>query len=530
MALVDYSELKELNLWQLFDHSSTKFAEREALVSGSRRLTFGQLRQQIEQCAAGLYKHGIRKGDRIGLIMPNWAEFPITYWAAARLGAVLVPLNVRYRAQEIEYMLHNSEAKIVVTCANFGGFDFIHLLNEMRPRLPDLQTVVVVGQAQGGHGLVSWENLLHQAAPATLPALELDPQADLFTIIYTSGTTGVPKGAMLTHANLVTNGLMMAEVMEITEQDRFLVCVPFFHIFGMSPCMVSSYGSGAAMVLLDIFKADDALRLVETEQITVHHGVPTMFILELNHPNFSSFNLSSLRTGIIAAAPAPAEVIRRIRREMGCEIASAYGLTETSPCLTMTTFDDDDTVRAETVGRALPGVDIRIVDDTDTDVPTGEIGELICRSNGVMQGYYKMPDATDAALRNGWFHTGDLATLDERGYVRIVGRKKEMIIRGGFKVYPREIEELYYHHPAVQEVAVVGLPDPVLGERTLVCIKLKEGQSAETQEMLDFIHGKLADFKRPDYIRFVDAFPMTGSGKIKKVELRDQIAANLGNE
>lgn len=519
---VDYSDKAAFNIWQLFQDTVKRFSNREALVFGSRRYTFAELDKQVQQCAAGLYHHGVSKGDKIALLLPNWTEYIVTYFAAARLGAILVPLNIRYRSHEIEYILRNSEAKIIITCAEFASFNYVGLILEMRQNLPDLQHIVVVGQPQGSPGLISWESLLHEAAPNDLPTLELDPKTDLFTIIYTSGTTGVPKGAMLTHSNLVSNGLVMAEVLVTSEQDRFLVVVPLFHIFGMSPCVLSAYGSGAAIILLDVFKAEDALQLIQTEAITVHHGVPTMFILELNHPNFAQYNLASLRTGIIAAAPAPAEVIRRIRKEMGCEIASAYGLTETSPCLTMTTFDDDDTVRAETVGRALPGMEIQIVDETGQAVPTGDIGELICRSNGVMQGYYKMPEATAAAINSaGWFFTGDLATLDERGYVRIVGRKKEMINRGGFKVYPREIEELYYQHPKVQEVAVVGIPDPVLGEKTLACLKLKPGSSAEVQEMLDFLHGKLADFKRPDYVRFVEAFPMTGSGKIKKMELRE---------
>lgn len=523
---VDYSEAKSLNLWELLERAAQKWPEREALVSGSRRYTFAEIYKLAEECAAGLHRHGLGKGDRLGLIMPNWAEFVITYFATARLGAIMVPLNVRYRANELEYMLRNSETKIVVTCAEFGSFNFIELLKELKPNLPHLEHIVVVGQSSGGPGLISWEGLLHEAQLASLPTLKLNPLEDLFIILYTSGTTGVPKGAMLTHANLVNNGLLMAEVLETGPEDRFLVVVPLFHIFGISPCVISAYGSGAALVLLDIFKPDEALRLVQTERITVHHGVPTMFILELNSPNFEQFDLSSLRTGIIAAAPAPAEIIRRIRKEMGCDISSSYGLTETSPCLTMTSFSDDEQTRATTVGHALPGVEIKIVDEERQEVPTNEIGELACRSNGVMKGYYKMPDASAVAIDSeGWFYTGDLATLDEVGNVRIVGRKKEMINRGGFKIYPREVEELYYLHPKVLEVAVVGLPDPVLGERSVVCIKLKAGQQAEPQEMLDFLQGKLADFKRPDFVRFVEEFPMTSSGKIKKVELRESLTA-----
>lgn len=523
-AKVDYSELKSLNIWQLLEHTAGKWPEREALVFGKRRYNFREVLEMSEQCAAGLAHHGLGKGDRMALIMPNWTEFVVAYFAAARLGAILVPLNVRYRRHELEYMLRNSGAKIVVTCASFGDFDFIELLKEVRPTLPELAHIVVVGQPQGGPGLISWESLLNEAPQAGLPPLSLDPKEDLFIILYTSGTTGQPKGVMLTHYNLVTNGLMMAEGLRSTEQDRYLVAVPLFHIFGISACVLAAYGSGACLVLLDLFSAGAALALVDQERITIHNGVPTMFILELNHPNFDNFDLSSLRTGIIAAAPAAPEIIRRIRTEIGCDVVSSYGLTETSPCLTMTRFEDDDQTRSETVGRPLPTVEIKIVNDDGEELPQGEAGELVCRSSGVMKGYYKLSEATAAALdRDGWFYTGDLATIDTAGNIRIVGRKKEMINRGGFKVYPREVEDFYYRHPAVLEVAVVGVPDPVLGEKTMVCVKLKPGQQVEAGELREFLRGKLADFKLPDYVRFVSEFPMTSSGKIKKVQLKEEL-------
>ncbi len=524
----DYSVLKSLNIWQLLEHSAEKWPEREALVFGPRRYNFREVLQLAEQCAAGLAHHGLGKGDRMALIMPNWTEFIITYFAAARLGAILVPLNVRYRRHELEYMLRNSGAKIVVTCASFGDFDFIELLKELRPTMPELAHIVVIGQAQGGPGLISWESLLNEAPQAGLPPLSLDSKKDLFIFLYTSGTTGQPKGVMLTHYNLVTNGLMMAEGLRSTEQDRYLVAVPLFHIFGISACVLAAYGSGACLVLLDLFSAGAALALVAEERITIHNGVPTMFILELNHPNFGQFDLSSLRTGIIAAAPASPEIIRRIREEMNCDVVSSYGLTETSPCLTMTRFEDDEQTRSETVGRALPGVEIKIVNDDAEEVPPGEVGELICRSSGVMMGYYKLPEATAAALDcEGWFSTGDLATIDAAGYIRIVGRKKEMINRGGFKIYPREVEDLFYQHSAVMEVAVVGVPDAVLGEKTLVCVKLKPGQQVEADELREFLRGKVADFKLPDYVRFVSEFPMTSSGKIKKVQLKEELTKGV---
>lgn len=527
-AKMDYEKIKSLNIWELLAKNGQKQPNREALVFANHRLTYKEVIEKAEHFATELYKYGLRKGDQVALIMPNWPEFVITFFAVARLGAVLVPLNVRYRETEIEYMLRNSEAKFLVTCASFGGFDFVGLLDKIRPGLEKLEHVIVVGQAAGAPGIIAWETLMGEAREGktgTLPPIEIDPKEDLFLLLYTSGTTGQPKGAMLTHFNIAWNSTIMAEALECNSEDVVLAAVPLFHVFGTTGCAALAAGMGAALVLMDIYKPEDALKLIQQERVTVHHGVPTMFILELNHPNFAHYDLSSLRTGLIAAAPAPAEIIRRIRRDMGCEIASAYGLSETSPDLTITHFSDSDEVRAETVGRAVPGVEIKIVNDDHEEVPMGEIGELICRSPGLMKGYFKMPEATRAAIDNeGWFSTGDLATIDAAGNVRIVGRKKEMVNRGGYKIYPREVEELYYHHPKVQEVAVIGLPDPVLGEKTCACIKLKEGQSAEVEEMRDFIRNKVADFKIPDLVRFVDEFPMTASGKIKKVTMKAEMA------
>jgi len=525
--IVDFSQLKNLSLWEVFERQAKATPQAEALVFNHTRITYHQLAEKVAHFAAGLAHHGLNKGDHLALIMPNWIEFVVTYLASARLGAVLVPLNVRYRTNEIEFMLRNSGAKILVTCAEFGDYDFVGLLRELKPKLPDLQHIIVVGQAAGGHGSISWETVIGEGerhAAQTLPA-EINPGEDLLVIMYTSGITGVPKGVMLTHSNIVGNALTVAEVLKITAEDKFLVAVPFFHIFGISPTTVTALAMGASLVLMDIFRPEEALTLVQNERITIHHGVPTMFILELNYPNFARFDLSSLRTGIIAAAPAPAEIIRRIRRDMGCDIASAYGLTETSPCLTITRFEDDDKTRAETVGRVLPDMEIRIVNDDEEDLANGQVGELICRTPGLMKGYFNMPEATASAINpEGWFFTGDLATLDDVGNVRIVGRKKEMINRGGFKIYPREVEELYYTHLKVQEVAIIGLPDPVLGEKSCACIKLRTGQQAESAEMRDFIRGKLADFKIPDQIRFVENFPMTSSGKIRKVQLREELS------
>lgn len=523
------SEVKGLSLWQVLERDAKLYPHKEAIVFEEQRIIFAELIKNVEHCAAGLLRHGIQKGDRIAVILPNWPEFVVAYFAAARLGAVIVPLSTRYRHNEVEYMLRNCGAKALIVCAEFISFDYIAMINEVRPNTPDLQHVIVVGQASGGPGLISWETLLGDGVNHPIPApANLDPAQDLFTILYTSGTMGVPKGVMLTHQNIVQNALALSESLECTPDDVLLAAVPFSHVFGLSAVIAFAATSGMTMVLMDIYKPEAALELVQNERVTVKHGVPTMFILELNNPNFNRYDLSSLRTGIIAAAPAPVEIVRRIREDMGCNIAIAYGLTETSPSITVTRFSDSDEIRAVTVGRAMEGVEIKVVDENGEALPTGEVGELLTRSQYVMRGYYNMPEATAAAINfDGWFATGDLATIDADGYVRIVGRKKEMINRGGLKIYPREVEELYYTHPKIQEVAVIGLPDPVLGEKSCVNILLKNGETATDTEMREYVRGKLADYKIPDFVRFVDAFPMTNSGKIRKVELREEILRTL---
>ena len=319
--------------------------------------------------------------------------------------------------------------------------------------------------------------------------------------------------------------------MKCTANDVFFVAVPVFHVFGMVPGILSTISVGARMVLLDRYQAKQSLELIESEKVTVKHGVPTMFILELNHPDFLKYDLSSLRTGIIAAAPCPVEIVKRIRQEMGCEIMVAYGLSETSPTLTMTSFADSDQVRAETVGKALPGAEIKIVNHDRNEVSKGEVGEIACRSFGVMKGYYNLPEKTKESIdEDGWFYTGDLGAIDEEGNLRIVGRKKEMIIRGGYNIYPREIEEVLYKHPDVMEVAVVGLPDTVLGEITCACIKLKPHVQTDEQRLFQFVQNELSDYKWPDRMILLDEFPMTASGKIKKVSLQEQLIHQLKAE
>jgi len=521
--------MKNLTVSQLLEEKYQRFPEKEVMFDRTNRMSYEELRQSSFALSASLKNLGLKKGDKIAVCLPNWNEFVVIYMAIAHLGAVLVPFNTRYRQDEVEYIVRNSDAKAAFFTEEFSGVNHYNQFTEAKKKVSQLEYLITVRFET--EDLLSYEQLIEEGKNESFQPIELDPNEDIFSILYTSGSTGAPKGAMLTHSNVVQTAIRSAEGMKCTENDVFLVAVPVFHVFGMVPSILSTIASGARMVLMDRYKAQEALKLEEAERVTVKHGVPTMFILELNQDNFESFDLSSLRTGIIAAAPCPEEIVRRIRHDMGCDIVVSYGLSETSPTLTMTKFNDSDNLRAETVGSALPGAEIKIVDEHRNKVPTGEVGEIACRSYGVMKGYYKMPEKTQSALdHEGWFYTGDLGTLDENGYLRIVGRKKEMIIRGGYNIYPREIEEVFYKHPAVMEVAIVGLPDTVLGEVSCACIKLKPSAEVTEEELQMYIKERVADYKVPDKFLLVEELPMTASGKIKKVALQEQLKESLKTE
>lgn len=525
-----FNDCFNLSVSQLFQRAYNLYPDKEVIFDQQRRITYGELWQESLALAASLdNKLYIKKEDRIAVCLPNWHEFVVVYLAAAHLGAIFVPFNTRYLTDDVEYILENSGARIAFFTKEFGGVRHIEQFANVKQRIATLEYLVSVRSEIEGCG--SYVRLLAEGRHLPFSPVPIQLKEDVFSIIYTSGTTGKPKGAMLTHANVVHTGTTTAEAMLCTPDDVFLVPVPLFHVFGMVPGILSVIASGAKVVLMDVYKAKEALELIESEKITVHYGVPTMFILELNHSDFTAFDLSSLRTGIIGGAPCPVEIVKLIRTEMGCDIVVAYGLSETSPTLTMTGFDDDDTLRSETVGKALPGVELKIVNGRREPVPVGEVGELASRGVGIMKGYHNMPEETkDAIDDDGWFYTGDLVTIDEQGYIRIVGRSKEMIIRGGYNIYPREIEEFFYTHPAVLEVAIVGLPDNVLGEISSAAIRLKPGFQIDAAGLKEFIKNKVADYKVPDKIVIMDELPMTASGKIKKIDLQAQLKETLGAE
>ncbi|MGJ7922007.1 class I adenylate-forming enzyme family protein [Neobacillus sp. LXY-4] len=500
----------------LLDHSVQLYPDRKAVFDGQRSMTFKELANEVELLASGLSQLGIVKGDRVMVCLPNWHELITICLALSKLGSILIPCNVKYREQELEHIANNSKAKAV-----FISNDQEHL-NIFLNKRDGHQINHIFTVRSKENDLASFEELLELGKNKRVPTVSIVPDDDVFTIIYTSGSTGKPKGAQLTHKNVVHVAFSTSKNLIVTCRDVFFVPVPATHVFGLITGILTAISSGSKLVFIEKYHPLSALQLIEEEKITIHLGVPTIFQRELTYLSDIKFNLSSLRTGVIAGAAVHKELVNRIRTEMNCDIAISYGMTETSAGITFTSFEDHDVLRSETVGRAVDGAVIKAVDENKHEVPVGEVGELICKGNGIMKGYYELPMKTREAFdKDGWFYTGDLGTIDENGFIRIVGRKKETINRGGYKIYPREIEEVFIKHPDVMEVSIFGVPDPILGERTFAAIKVKSQYWQNEELMKAFIKSKVAKYKIPDKICFVDQFPLTDSGKIKKTELRN---------
>ncbi len=509
-----------------------RFGDREALVVRSQgyRATYRELWDQTTTLARALLASGVQPRDRVGIWSPNRFEWVITQFATARIGAILVNINPAYKTSELQYALTQSGVSLLIHACAFRSSDYSAMVHEVCGDCPALREAIVID--------TGWRDLLERASRASEDELTRRESGlqfdDAINIQYTSGTTGFPKGATLSHHNILNNGYLVGEMIKYTEQDRVCIPVPFYHCFGMVMGNLACSSHGACMVVpAEAFDALATLETIAAERCTSIYGVPTMFIAQLSHPRFSEFDLSSLRTGIMAGSPCPVEVMKRVQSSMHVpEVTICYGMTETSPVSTQSSWDDPLERRVSTVGRVHPHVEIKVVDpETGAIVPRGAPGELCTRGYSVMLGYWGNEDATREAIdEGGWMHTGDLATTDAEGYVNIVGRIKDMIIRGGENVYPREIEEFLYTHPAVLDVQVIGVPSEKYGEEVMAWVKRRPGANVSGEELGAFCRGRIATFKIPVYWKFVDEFPTTVTGKIQKFKMRQVAVAELGLE
>ena len=532
-----------------FDAAVKKWGARDALIVRHQniRWSYLELQEKVNAFAAGLLNLGLEPGDRVGIWSPNNSEWVVVQYATAKAGLILVNINPAYRVAELEYAINKVGCKALILASSFKSSDYVAMVGELAPeiskstpgniscgRLPSLKTVIQIG-GKTNDGYFDFEQIPGLASDKDFERLKVLSDElqfdDPINIQFTSGTTGFPKGATLTHFNVLNNGYFTGEGLKFTSSDKLCVPVPLYHCFGMVLSNVAALTHGAALVYpAEAFDPLTVLETVEAERCTALHGVPTMFIAELGHPNFKEFDLSTLRTGIMAGSPCPIEVMRRVVDEMHCkEMIIAYGMTETSPIITLTETDDPIEKQVTTVGRISPHVEVKIIDDRGRIVAPGKTGELLSRGYNVMQGYWDDPELTAESIDvAGWMHTGDLATMDEEGFCNIVGRVKDMVIRGGENIYPREIEEYLYRYEKISDVQVFGVPDEKFVEELCAWIILKPGESATEDDIREFCNGQIAHYKIPRHIRFVDAFPMTITGKVQKFAMRDTMIEELG--
>jgi fatty-acyl-CoA synthase len=513
-----------------------RFGDNDALVSVHQKLryTYTEFNDAVDLVARGLLARGLQVGDRIGMWSPNYAEWALVQYATAKIGVILVNINPAYRVHELTYALNQSGCRMLIAAPNFKTSDYRAMVEETRSQLNSLETTIFLFSPE-------WDALVSDAQSVPVDSLRNRSAQlqfdDPINIQYTSGTTGFPKGATLSHHNILNNGFFVGEGCNYTEHDRICVPVPLYHCFGMVMGNLGATTHGACIVYPEAaFDAAATLRSIQLERCTSLYGVPTMFIAQLAHPDFATTDFSSLRTGLMAGSPCPVEVMKQVTAQMHMpEVGIAYGMTETSPVSTQTATDDTLDRRTGTVGQAMPHVEIKVIDpDTGRVVPRGTTGEFCTRGYSVMLGYWNQPEKTAEAIdASGWMHTGDLAVIDDDGYANIVGRIKDMIIRGGENVYPREVEEFLYTHPAVADVQVIGVPDLKFGEEIMAWVKLNDSVDPATvtgESIKDFCRGKIAHYKVPRYVKFTNEFPMTVTGKIRKVEMRESSIIELGLE
>jgi len=544
-------KLWEITLGDLLDEMAEKYPDHDCVIYTDRpfRKSYREFRDLVNLTAKGFLRLGIKKGDHVSIWATNYPEWIITMFATAKIGAVLVTVNTNYKVFEVEYLLRQSDTHTLVLIDGFKDADYVEIINQLVPEmsgmepgtwesknLPRLKNVIHIGE--GHHdGMINWEKLYELGQSISDEDLYQVQKSihfqDVVNMQYTSGTTGFPKGVMLTHHNIVNNGKSIGDGMKFTHRDRLCIPVPLFHCFGCVLGVMASVTHGTTMVPVEYFSPLKVLEAISEEKCTAVHGVPTMFIALLEHPEFKNFSFEHMRTGIMAGSPCPVKVMRQVGDEMNLkEITIVYGLTEASPGCTQTTTDDPIELRVSTVGRTFPFVETKVIDpEAGEECPPGVPGEFIARGYNIMKGYYNMPEATAQAIdKDGWLHSGDLATYDENGYYKITGRIKDMIIRGGENIYPKEIEEFLYTHPSISDVQVVGVPSREYGEEVMAYIILKEGETLTEEEVKDFAKSNMARHKTPKYVCFIDSFPMTASGKIQKYKLREMAVQNLNLE
>jgi fatty-acyl-CoA synthase len=537
---------------EMFNDIAHRYPQTDAVVSVHQgiRWTYKEFLDQVNGFARGLMALGVEKGDRVGIWAMNYAEWVVVQFATAKIGAIMVNINPAYRTYELEYVLKQAEIQTLIIQGRFKTSDYVGMFYEACPeayesrpgktnleKLPFLKNVIFMGDIPY-NGMFTWDEIVKKGHEISTDELEAREEAldfdDPINIQYTSGTTGFPKGVVLSHHGVMNNGYIIGEGMGFSEKDRLCIPVPFYHCFGMVLSNLACVTHGSTMVLPSpVFSAEDVLKTVQNERCTALHGVPTMFIAELNHPDFPLYSMATLRTGIMAGSPCPVEVMKEVNRKMNMsEIVIVYGQTETSPGVTMTTTKDPLERRVSTVGRVFPHTELKIVDSaTKKIVPRGEIGEICARGYPVMKCYYNNPSATHATIdSNRWNHTGDLGTMDEEGFVKIVGRLKDMVIRGGENIYPREIEEFLHHHPKISDVYVVGVPDEKYGEELMAWVMVEPGQTLTEEEIKEYCRGKIAHYKIPRYVKFTTEFPMGVTGKIQKYKMRETSIKELGLE
>ncbi len=537
-------EMLEKTLGQVLQQNAIDFPDRVALKysQSGYRLTWKELNEEAEAIAKGWLKLGIKKGDHIAIWATNVKEWLLTLFSSAKIGAVLVTVNTNYKIYETEYLLKQSDTNVLVLIDGWKDSNYVGIINELIPdlknstdgkvdtdRFPRLKRVVYIGEEERVPDGMLWFDRLKKIGESVtdeeLKAVmdSLNPH-DVVNMQYTSGTTGFPKGVMLTHYNIINNGKTIGDGMRFTEEDKLCITVPLFHCFGLVLATMACVTHATEMVPVDYFQPLKVMETLEREQCTAVHGVPTMFIAMLENKEFSRFKFN-LRTGIMAGSPCPVEVMKKVNNLMGMkDIVIVFGQTEASPGCTMTTTEDSIDKRVNTVGKAFPGVECKIVDpETGADLPPHTPGEFVARGYNIMKGYYNMPAATEQAIdKDGWLHTGDLCTVDEEGYYKVVGRIKDMIIRGGENIYPKELEDFLYTYDKVKDVQVIGVPSKAYGEEVMACIILKDGESATEDEIKDYCRANMARYKVPKFVRFVDAFPMNAAGKIQKFKMREE--------